>query len=107
MDGVTFNYGDEEASVGGNGGTAQTFTFNEGEYITSMTVCKAKKSLFGTYRISYISFTTDQGRTISGGTWSGSNSCTFTAPEGYAIAGLQGYAANEIDRLGCIYLLVE
>ena len=32
---------------------------------------------------------------------------TFTAPQGYAIAGFQGHAEDEIDRLGCIYLLVK
>ena len=107
VDGITFDYQNSSATVGGHGGSAKTLVFNPGEYLTSVTLCKAKKSLFGTYRISYVSFTTNYGRTISGGTWSGNNSYTYTAPEGYAIAGLQGFAANEIDRLGCIYLLIE
>ncbi|MCR5823637.1 MAG: endonuclease/exonuclease/phosphatase family protein [Lachnospiraceae bacterium] len=107
VDSVTFNYPHGSARVGGNGGSEKIFVLNDGEYLTSVTLCKAKKSLFGTYRISYISFTTNFGRTVSGGTWSENNSYTYTAPEGYAIAGLQGFAGDEIDRLGCIYLLVE
>lgn len=100
-------YGDTVAFAGGNGGTKQEYTFAEGEYITSMTVSKAKKSTFGTYRISYIKLETNFGTVIEGGTYKSGNSMTFTAPEGYAIAGFQGNAADEIDRLGCIYLLVE
>ncbi|MGN0507530.1 MAG: jacalin-like lectin [Lachnospiraceae bacterium] len=107
LDSVSMTYGDTVAFAGGNGGTKQEYTFAEGEYITSMTVSKAKKSTFGTYRISYIKLETNFGTVIEGGTYKSGNSMTFTAPEGYAIAGFQGNAADEIDRLGCIYLLVE
>ena len=89
-------------TVGGNGGNEQTYIFKTGEYITSMTVCKAKKNLFSTYRISYISLITNKNKEISGGKCD-KESMTFDAPEGYAIAGFIGYASNEIDRLGCIY----
>ena len=67
-----------------------------------MSVCKAKKNLFSTYRISYISLITNKNKEISGGKCDG-ESMTFDAPEGYAISGFIGYASNEIDRLGCIY----
>ena len=89
-------------TAGGNGGNEQTYIFKTGEYITSMTVCKAKKNLFSTYRISYISLITNKNKEISGGKCD-KESMTFDAPEGYAIAGFIGYASNEIDRLGCIY----
>ena len=107
VDRVAFTYSGTTVSAGGSGGTAQTLTFADGEYITSMTVSKAKKSTFGTYRISYISLTTNLGRTISGGTYKKGASTTFTAPDGYCIAGFIGAAADEIDRLGCIYQLIE
>ena len=89
-------------TAGGNGGNEQTYIFKTGEYITSMIVCKAKKNLFSTYRISYISLITNKNKEISGGKCD-NESMTFDAPEGYAIAGFIGYSSNEIDRLGCIY----
>ena len=89
-------------TAGGNGGNEQTYIFKTGEYITSMSVCKAKKNLFSTYRISYISLITNKNKEISGGKCDG-ESMTFDAPEGYVISGFIGYASNEIDRLGCIY----
>ena len=107
VDAVSMTYGDVVAYAGGDGGDAQTYEFADGEYITHMTVSKVKKSLFGTYRISYIKLVTNYGTIIEGGTYKSKNSMTFVAPEGYAIAGFQGHAGDEIDRLGCVYLLVE
>ena len=89
-------------TTGGSGGNEDTYVFKEGEYLTSMTVCKDKKSLISTYRISYISLVTNLKGEISGGKCK-KDSMTFNAPEGYAIAGFIGYSADEIDRLGCIY----
>ncbi len=107
VDGVSMTYGDTTASAGGTGGTAKTYTFAEGEYITSMTVSKVKKSLFGTYRVSYVKLVTNLGNVIEGGTYKSGNSTTYTAPEGYGIAGFHGHYGDEIDRIGAIYLLVE
>lgn len=89
-------------TAGGSGGNEDTYVFKEGEYLTSMTVCKDKKSLISTYRVSYISLTTNLKGEISGGKCK-KETMTFNAPEGYAIAGFIGYSADEIDRLGCIY----
>ena len=89
-------------TAGGNGGNDQTYVFRNGEYITSMTLCKDQKSMLGTYRVSYISLTTNLGESISGGKCK-KDSVTYTSPNGYAIAGFIGYAAEEIDRLGCVY----
>ena len=103
VDMVGFTYYEHGlVTAGGKGGNEQTYIFKTGEYITSMTVCKAKKNLFSTYRISYISLITNKNKEISGGKCD-KESMTFDAPEGYAIAGFIGYASNEIDRLGCIY----
>ena len=89
-------------TAGGNGGDKQTYNFKEGEYITSIRVCKAKKNLLSTYRVSYINIMTNLNRGISGGKC-GDEEMTFQAPDGYAIAGFIGYASDEIDRIGCIY----
>jgi len=107
LDAVSMTYGDETAFAGGDGGDAISYTFEEGEYITSMTVSKVKKSLFGTYRVSYVKLVTNLGNVIEGGTYKSKNSTTYTAPEGYGIAGFHGHYGDEIDRLGAIYLLVE
>lgn len=106
VDRVEFTYGDAVASVGGSGGTEKTLVMQEGEYITSMQVCKAKKTLTGTYRISFIKLTTNLGNVLEGGSFDGGNTQTFTAPEGYAIAGVHGFYGDEIDRMGAVYLLL-
>ena len=103
VDRVGFTYFEHGlVTAGGSGGISQTHAFQEGEYITSMTVCKDKKGLLGTYRISYISLRTNQGAEISGGKCK-KDTKTFDAPAGYGIAGFIGYAADEIDRLGCVF----
>ncbi len=107
VDSVSMTYGDTVAFAGGTGGTAQTYTFEEGEYIVSMTLSKVKKSTFGTYRVSYVKLVTNLGNVIEGGTYKSSKSTTYTAPDGYAIAGFHGHYGDELDRLGAIYLLVE
>lgn len=107
VDRVSFTYGDETVSAGGTGGTEQSLVFAEGEYIVSMTVSKVKKSTFGTYRISYIKLVTNYGNTISGGTYKKNQSMTFNAPDGYGITGFIGAADDEVDRIGCIYQLIE
>lgn len=107
LDAVSMTYGDVAAFAGGDGGDVISYTFEEGEYITSMTVSKVKKSLFGTYRVSYVKLVTNLGNVIEGGTYKSKNSTTYTAPEGYGIAGFHGHYGDEIDRLGAIYLLVE
>ncbi|MCR4789905.1 MAG: endonuclease/exonuclease/phosphatase family protein [Treponemataceae bacterium] len=104
VDAVEFTYDGTSISAGGSGGTYYSLDLADGEYITSMQVCKAKKSWTSTYRISYVCFTTSEGNTLSGGT-KGSSVYTFTAPDGYAIAGLHGMEGDEIDRIGCIYML--
>lgn len=107
LDMVSMTYGDVTVSAGGDGGDVQEYVFEEGEYITSMTLSKVKKTTFGTYRVSYVKLVTNYGNVIEGGTYKSGKSTTYTAPEGYAIAGFHGHCGDEIDRLGAIYLLVE
>ena len=97
---IYYEYG--LVTAGGSGGTEKTYIFKEGEYITSMYVCKAKKNLISTYRVSYISLKTNLNGELSGGKCDGDN-MTFVAPDGYAIAGFIGYASDEVDRIGCVY----
>ena len=89
-------------TAGGSGGTEQTYTFKEGEYITSMRVCKGKKNLLSTYRVSYIRLRTNLNGELSGGKCEDED-MIFEPPSGYAIAGFIGYASDEVDRIGCVY----
>ena len=103
VDRVGFTYYEHGlVTAGGNGGNEQTYTFKEGEYITSIKVCKAKKNLFSTYRVIYINIITNLNGGISGGKCGGEE-MTFLAPDGYVIVGFIGYASDEVDRIGCIY----
>ena len=97
---IYYEYG--LVTAGGSGGTEKTYIFKEGEYITSLYACKAKKNLLSTYRVSYISLKTNLNGELSGGKCDGDN-MTFVAPDEYAIAGFIGYASDEVDRIGCVY----
>lgn len=105
LDSVSFTYNTNTAAAGGNGGDSSQLALADGEYITSMELSKSKKNTLGTYRISYVKFTTNLGHVLEGGTKG--ETTTFTAPDGYGIAGLYGCADNEIDRLGAIYKAVK
>lgn len=106
IDQVAFTYQGSTVSAGGTGGTYQELTLANGEYITSMQVCKAKKSWTSTYRICYIKMTTNLGHVLEAGKKK-SEVFTFTAPQGYAIAGLHGCAETEVDRIGAVYMKVN
>jgi endonuclease/exonuclease/phosphatase family metal-dependent hydrolase len=92
-DGVTFAHG-------GTGGSAKTLTLGAGEYITKVAMSSGKKD--GHTRLFSIAFTTNLGRTVSGGTTT-SDAVTYTAPAGWQIAGFAGRSGTEVDRLGMIY----
>jgi endonuclease/exonuclease/phosphatase family metal-dependent hydrolase len=85
---------------GGTGGTARTLTLAPGEYLTSARISAGSRN--GGTRIFGLTLTTNQGRTLSGGT-STANAVTYTAPAGHRIAGFAGRAANEVDALALIY----
>jgi len=102
IDRIGFMYDNGLVVVGGKGGEERTYEFQNGEYITSLTVCKATKSLLSSKRVSYIEITTNLGNKFSAGKYM-NEVMTFTPPTGYAIVGFVGNASDEIDRLGCIY----
>ncbi|NUT93548.1 MAG: endonuclease [Saccharothrix sp.] len=95
-DGTSFTHG-------GSGGTAQQLALAQGEYLTSVTLHSGQRD--GRTRIFRVGFTTNTGRTLSGGGTTGS-SVTHTAPAGWQIAGFHGRSGDEIDSLGVIYTRV-
>lgn len=106
LDNIAFTYDGEILSAGGSGGSYNELALVDGEYAVSMQLCRARKTALSTYRISYIKFTTNLGNTLVGGVYGGEE-YTFTAPDGYAIAGVYGFSGDEIDRLGAIYLRID
>eukprot|EP00644_Phytophthora_capsici_P006859 jgi/Phyca11/103467/e_gw1.8.492.1 len=77
------------------------------EYITGIEVHWGK--YYRKTRVMYIEFTTNKGKTISGGTPQENTDKmgTDTAPEGYQLGGFQGYAGNELDSVGAIWTSIE
>jgi endonuclease/exonuclease/phosphatase family metal-dependent hydrolase len=91
--GTTFTHG-------GTGGTASSLALQSGEYISSVYMCSDKYD--GHTRVFYIKFTTNLGRTLGGGTSTGTYT-TYTAPSGWQIVGFHGRGGDEVDKLGVIY----
>ncbi|WP_406163119.1 jacalin-like lectin [Streptomyces canus] len=85
---------------GGTGGTVSSLTLGSGEYVTTANLCQAEKD--GHTRIFYARFTTNLGRTLTGGTTT-SDCVTRTAPTGWQIAGFHGRGGEEVDKVGFIY----
>ena len=85
---------------GGTGGTAKSLTLGTDEYVTSVKLCQGKYS--NTTRIFYAQFITSTGNTLTGGTTT-SDCATRTAPSGWQVAGFQGRAGTEVDKIGFIY----
>ncbi|MDX3118520.1 jacalin-like lectin, partial [Streptomyces scabiei] len=85
---------------GGSGGTASSLTLAAGEHVTAAQLCQGAKG--GHTRIFYAKFTTDQGRTLAGGTVT-SDCVTRTAPPGWQLAGFHGRTGEEVDKIGFVY----
>ena len=85
---------------GGTGGAAKSLTLGSNEYVTSVKLCRGK---YGNItRIFYAQFTTSTGNTLAGGATT-ADCVTRTAPTGWQVAGFQGRAGDEVDKLGFIY----
>ncbi|MFI0795079.1 jacalin-like lectin [Micromonospora rubida] len=93
VDGVTRTHG-------GGGGTPASLALATGEYVTQVTLTQGKKD--NRTRIFSARFTTNLGRTLSGGTPT-SDAVTFTAPPGGRLAGFFGRSGSEVDQLGVIW----
>ncbi|RLN38136.1 hypothetical protein BBO99_00008753 [Phytophthora kernoviae] len=89
----TFNHG-------GKGGTENTLTLGDGEYITSMEAHSGKKN--DHTRVFYLKFGTSAGNFIEAGSKTDGVG-TATAPEGFQLSGFYGRAENEVDQLGVIW----
>ena len=85
---------------GGSGGTASELLLARGEYVTSVTFAEAQYN--GHTRIFYAGFTTNYGRTLSGGSKT-SDSVTYTAPQGWQIVGFHGRSGDELDKAGVVF----
>ncbi|RLN48684.1 hypothetical protein BBJ29_008592, partial [Phytophthora kernoviae] len=85
---------------GGNGGTENTLTLGDGEYITSMEAHSGKKN--DHTRVFYLKFGTSAGNSIEAGSKTESVG-TATAPEGFQLSGFYGRTENEVDQLGVIW----
>jgi endonuclease/exonuclease/phosphatase family metal-dependent hydrolase len=100
IDGIRLGFANGSTlSVGGTA-TASSITLDSDEYIKSVTLNKAARN--GSDRIFYARFTTNKGKQLAGGT-AKPDTVTYTAPDGWYIAGFYGKAEAEIDRLGVIY----
>ncbi|MFI0923776.1 jacalin-like lectin [Streptomyces sp. NPDC021012] len=84
---------------GGTGGTPSSLTLGSEEYVTTASLCQAQKD--GHTRIFYARFTTNHGRTLTGGTTT-PDCVTRTASPGWQITGFHGRAGDEIDKIGFI-----
>ncbi|ETL94808.1 hypothetical protein L917_07318 [Phytophthora nicotianae] len=89
---------------GGEGGNYKTLTLREGEYITSMEAHRGKKD--DHTRIFYLSFGTNFGIKVSGGTKTDTMSIV-SAPEGYQLGGFFGRDGDEIDLIGVVWSSIE
>ncbi|MEU4298938.1 endonuclease [Kitasatospora aureofaciens] len=85
---------------GGSGGTASSLGLGSGEYVSSATLCQGAYN--GHTRIFYAKFTTSLGRSLAGGTTT-ADCVTRTAPAGWQLAGFDGRAGDEVDKLGFIF----
>lgn len=85
---------------GGTGGTEQSLTLGSNEYLASVQLCSGEYS--GHTRVFYARFTTTAGRTLAGGSSTGS-CATYSAPSGWQIAGFHGRAGEEVDRIGAVF----
>ena len=85
---------------GGSGGALKTLALAPDEYLASVKLCSGTYN--GTTRIFYAKFTTSTGRTLAGGSTTGTG-VTYNAPAGWQIVGFHGRSGNEVDKIGVIY----
>lgn len=85
---------------GGGGGTASSLVLAPGEHVRSVSATTVQVS--GRTRIGGLTITTSTGRTLTGGRPSGT-ATTWTAPDGWQVAGFHGRAGSEVDKLGVVF----
>ncbi|KQO18109.1 jacalin-like lectin [Paenibacillus sp. Leaf72] len=101
LDGIQLGFGSGMVlSAGGTSAAQSSIQLASDEYVKSVVLNQGSRN--GGMHIFYAKFTTNKGQVLSGGTTT-SDAVTFTAPEGWYIAGFYGKADSEMDRLGVIY----
>ncbi|KAG5352445.1 hypothetical protein C0989_002281 [Termitomyces sp. Mn162] len=91
---------------GGTGGSPTTLTLASGEYVTKVQACEG---VHNSIRIFFASFTTNLGRTLSGGVAT-SDCISTTVPTdpaagsaNWGLVGFWGRSGDEVDRFGAIW----
>jgi hypothetical protein len=99
--------GGKKVTHGGDGGTKYELILNTDEHVTRAKFCRGKHN--GGVRLFYGELTTNQGRSIAGGTHSGDGiSCnTYNVPEGHRVVGFYGNSGSEVDRAGVISMPID
>jgi len=85
---------------GGAGGTLASLALGSAEYVTTAYLCRGRHN--GRTRIFYARFTTNQGRSLAGGSTT-SDCVSRSAPPGWQIAGFHGRSGGEVDKVGLIF----
>ncbi|KAK7455174.1 hypothetical protein VKT23_011045 [Stygiomarasmius scandens] len=108
VDGISFTLSDgTTVTHGGTGGDAQTMTMNGNEHIVQITACEGQKS--GDTRVFFMSFLTNQGRSLTGG--ASTSDCEVTAVptdaaaggKAWGLVGFWGRNGDEMDRAAAIW----
>jgi endonuclease/exonuclease/phosphatase family metal-dependent hydrolase len=108
MDAVSYTLSSgNSGSHGGTGGDPQTLTLASSEFITRIFGCQAQKD--GDTRVFFIQFTTNTGRTLSGGTIT--DTCfTLSVPNDagadgkkWGLVAFYGRSGDEMDQLAAIW----
>ncbi|TDL21148.1 putative secreted protein [Rickenella mellea] len=92
-----------QVSHGGSGGSDHTLSLASGEYPVSVELHEGEKD--GHTRIFFAKFTTNLGRSVSGGSTT-SDKTVFTAPSGWKIGGVYGRSGDELDKVGMVYVRI-
>lgn len=92
-DGTRFSHGGAE-------GTEVSLELGDSEFWTEAELCRGERK--GEARNFYIRAATSLGRTLEAGTRT-ADCATFTAPDGWQIAGFAGQDGDEMDQLAFVY----
>lgn len=100
VDGLSLGFANGSSLGIGGTANASSIALDADEYIKQVTLHKAERN--GSDRIFYARIATNKGKQLVGGTMR-TDAVTYTAPDGWYIAGFYGRAGAELDRLGVIY----
>jgi len=99
VDKLRFTYSDGREVSHGSKTPKKVLTLSASAHLTKAEVCVKKYE--GSDRVFYVKFTTNKGRTLSGGKREGS--CQTASSSGKEIFGMHGRAGGAIDSLGFLF----